>query len=273
MPSVQQAVIWPLFRVWRPAATPSPRHGRLCWWLGLGFLAATGLLLGWSFADAAGRTSWTTAFLDLTQFHTNDAAPESWGSHWRFHLGSGVAFCAAGALVSILFARAAAPAHEASAGPRSAALRAAGLFLAATVISLPRLDFLMDPRFVGHQFREATGIDLPVAVPLLMAALLFWDRWSREGRTLAPMPAKSLVRPMILATLLAGLPVVVLGARLLSVNVAAQMARLPGAVHWSPPDLYAWHVFEHTLDYAFLALAGSAAVLLSAGRRNVEAGP
>lgn len=276
---------WTLFRAYNPPAALAPGQASRARTLGFVSLAATVLLLVTTFVSGVSKTGLHDALFDLTQFHSNDTAPALWGSHWRFHFLSGIAFCGGAGFLSLISASApfdpslptggrAVPILAgllAGARRRGVLWPALALFLGATIFFLPGLDSFRDGRYLGHQFREATGADLPIALPLMIGTFLFWRRRFRPPTSPTPVGDETPSwRPLAGWLLLAGVPVVLNALLLLTVDIGSQVERLPGAKQWSLPDLYAAHVFEHSLDYLFYVVAGSALILLSSARASTR---
>ena len=43
--------------------------------------------------------------------------------------------------------------------------------------------------------------------------------------------------------------------KVLSLDISGEMSKLPGTRHWSVIDIFAWHFFEHVLDYFFVVFS------------------
>jgi hypothetical protein len=269
-----------IFRAGVPVAPLSDADRARARRAGLAALAGAIVLVTGAFLHAVLRSDASTAALDLFQFHSNDTAPASWGAHWRFHFLSGLAFLGgAGFLTTLAGFATGGPSGSSPAAARErrrGLVRALLIFAAATLVFVPSLEPFLDPRFLGHQFREATGTDLPIALPLLMTAFLWSDRFLRRRLTSPAAAVDSRGEDRVpwrrLAgwTLAAAVPVA-LNAALLLRGAGVSGNRPPGAAGWSIVDLYAAHVYEHSLDYLFYLLAGTAVLLLAAsvrGRRD-----
>ena len=105
---------------------------------------------------------------------------------------------------------------------------------------------------------------------LLITLLLFWDRRLRANQPVTgepPAPGR-IRRASLLAWAAATIGPVVLIVALLLGGPGVSGNRPPGAAGWSVIDLYAAHVYEHSLDYLFYLLAGSAVILLAASVRG-----
>jgi hypothetical protein len=217
-----------------------PRRAALSW-----CMVAAALLVALAAAGAVQAAGVRTALWDLLQAYVRD---DGWayGSHWRVHALSTLAFLLAALAGAALLGRAV---DGAFARPRRRPRRrwlggSLAAFAVLSLLWLPTPEPVVDPRAIGHQAREAVT-HLLITLPL---ALGVWLLVHRDGG----VPAAGLQRPpaeIVAAGLAAAAVVSGLGVAALATR-AAQVAR-PGAALSS---LVAAHAFEHTLDYIFVAL-------------------
>lgn len=208
-------------------------------------LVAAILLVGLAAIGAARAVGVRTALWDLLQAYVRD---DQWayGSHWRAHALSTLAFWLAAPGGAALLARAV---DGAFTEPRRAARRRwlSGSLAALVVLSVvwwPAPEPLVDPRAIGHQAREAIT-HLVITLPLACGVWLLVHRdGAGSSARLSRPPAEVLAAGVGAAAIVAGLGAAVLVTR------AVQVAR-PDA---SLSSLVAAHAFEHALDYVFVAL-------------------
>ncbi len=227
--------------VYGPRCTSAP--SRVVRLLALG--AAVVLVTG-AWAAAAREWGADVAWREVLQsFLRDDDAPVA-GIHWGYHLLSSLAYVAAAVVLAVLLQRL-------LDGRRRAPRRVArmvwlgGVGVAVAVLTnlcggLTAATFL-DPRYLGHQAREATT-HLVVTLPLAFAVLLAVGRWAPTRSPSHPASADLIIAlgggTLLLAYL--GIGAIVAGA--------ARAAR-PGA---RLSALVAAHDYEHVLDYVLVAL-------------------
>lgn len=214
-----------------------------------------------AFATTAGERGADHALRDLLQFRTRGDV-ESFGSHWHSHWFHAVWFCVAGPVAAAALRRGGPPTAGIGVWVPSWALTAA----LTAVFGLPA-DVFTGARVVAHQAREIathTLLTAPIAWWALEAARGAADRApDRVPATGAAPASPGPENPSRRRTLAAGAAsaavVVHLGVRTLGIDIAAE-GQMAGGV----AGLVAAHVFEHSLDYVWVA---SLCVVLAACRR------
>lgn len=205
----------------QPFARGGAQHRRIA------SITATGAVLMAAVAAAVAieRSGWDLVRHDLLQSVTREGA-FVFGSHWHSHFLPLVCL----AMVATAFAR------------RSALTLAAWGWLAAmTAIFGLGAETFSSARFLGHQLRELVthvGVMVPVVTALVLAGA--------DGATRVRWRLDSGA-----GVALGGAAVVALALATLSVTHGSTGHMQPGA-GWSA--VVAGHVFEHSLDYAWVAL-------------------
>lgn len=204
------------------------------------------------------------AFWELLQAYTRDDFFR-YGSHWRFHFLSSIAYLAgAVSLASLLGYGIEGSFPRPCSRERKRWIGGTLLVMVAlTVLFRPTLDPFVDPRYIGHQAREVVT-HLLIALPLSFGALV---AASRSGMTVEDggscgdgwgagrYPAQSVGRSGKLPTDVA----VALAAWVLLLTFLMIAAIATGASRRVRPDvplssLLAAHAFEHFLDYLMVLL-------------------
>lgn len=241
---------------------PSAAAGRPAPWLARGAAGLGASLVAVAAWATAHRWGARVTLDELLQGYTRDTlyAP---GSHWRFHLASTVAYLA----FAVALASGLGRALEGS-WPRprpEARLRWLGGTAAAvgalTLVFRPSAEPFVDPRFLGHQAREAVT-HLLVTLPLSFAVLL--GGAPGPPRTDPRSAAADGGRPSARADGNPGTPSLprevasALAVGLACVAFLATATIATGAVARARPaarlsSLAAGHVFEHGLDYLLVA--------------------
>lgn len=119
------------------------------------------------------------------------------------------------------------------------------------------IDPFKTPSYLGHQLREIFGTDLSVTMMISVGILIFLeDKFDRgtEPDVSIDEDVRSLgIRFMNLWALCALLPAVYLIWKVVNLNIAGEISALGKTADWTVMDIFAWHFFEHTLDYIYVA--------------------
>jgi hypothetical protein len=117
-------------------------------------------------------------------------------------------------------------------------------------------DPYVTPSYLGHQLREIFGSDLSITMFLALGLLIHLENKYDQGRfgeKLIETPDSSSNYLQLLGWLM---PVLLIAAflvvKVLNLDISRNISKLPGTKGWSVFDLFAWHFFEHSLDYAFV---------------------
>lgn len=185
------------------------------------------------FVGSASKVGVDGLVANLTQMYTRPGAPPDWGAHWRYHflsrLGLVLMCWWAVALHRWWFREAA---DRPSRRPYVIALAAFG---GLSLVFIPTLEPFFEPRFLGHQAREAMThaiVTVPLALGLCYAQ-------SERGAT----EARSKLGPIAIVMALSAACVVYvgLGAVLMDASGDAQSK--------NPVRLVATHFYEHGFTY------------------------
>ena len=182
---------------------------------------------------------WSDSLYSFLQEMTRRDLSPAWGSHWHYHLLSRLALGAwAVSLVAFL-----SPQKSVQARLTQRERFILWLFCAATVLSLPDWNFLLNGRYLGHQARElATHAITTVPLALFVA-------FKAIGATLEAKPNQARCRaawPYLLIVL-------VIGIYLISGTFIFGGLDEKQTTHVTP--LLFGHVLEHALGYAVTASA------------------
>jgi len=194
------------------------------------------------------------AVTGLLQYRRSEVRPPEFGSHWRNHLLSTIVLFSASAFSVLLY-------RSAYWGGNWTRRRFGKLlpisvasFLVLTCFFGLTKDPFDTPSYLGHQLREIFGSDLPITMLSAMAVLIYLEGKydSRElygGR-------RSEKRNALRHLMLWALPVVLISCflivKVMSLDVSGEIASLESTKDWTVLDLFAWHFYEHTLDYLFV---------------------
>jgi hypothetical protein len=190
------------------------------------------------------------AMLNLLQYHTRDAEPMIFGSHWQYHLLSQLALMLLPAVVLVGQVGNLPP----IANRPSLLTTALTLFAILTIIfGLSSAPFT-DARFLGHQARELFTHAL-VTVPLAIGCCLSIPR--------AEPPAESASKPGIWP--IAAIATCVLLAAYLGVGIVLTRSQhLAQTNDWV--KVICGHFFEHTISYLVVTIHSVFFYLLGARR-------
>lgn len=215
-----------------------------------GTAVAAGLALA-AMAVAAMQQGFGSALHDLLQYRTRDDL-SAYGSHWHFHWLSTIWFGAMAMLIVPLEA-AVFPADDGKSRSRRMPLAWIPWMyvLAATLVFGVSSDTIMDVRYAGHQAREILTHGTITAL-LGLGSLHLASNWLRSGRSLSeksPLPILRRNRGTWIAlALFFAIPLF-----LALVSWSGDIMEAGQSEH-GLAAMVGGHVFEHVLDYAFVAI-------------------
>jgi len=190
----------------------------------------------------------------MLQYRTSEIKPVSFGSHWRNHFLSNIVLFSASAFLICLY-RIVCCGGWVKRKYAGLYFIAGGLFILLSIAFGFSADSFKTPSYLGHQLREIFGSDIPITMLLSAGTLicleLRYDRAGKAAATYQQPTGKSilyLLRWLVPVVLISGYIII----RVLSLDISGEMSKLPGAQSWSVPDIFAWHFFEHSLDYIFV---------------------
>jgi hypothetical protein len=219
---------------------------------GIALIAAGAGLCVAAFIFAARHSGAETAVSDLLQYRTRDDLHE-FGSHWRFHWLSTVWLGVAASLLATIGCNWGVPAKPRSLRDRPVQLVWLGFLVVSAVFGFSR-EILVDGRYIGHQAREILTHGL-VTLPLATAVVSMVALWS-SNRTRGSYAPPNWSRAEIV--LFVVIPAY-LGMKVLTGDVMAA-----GQTDAGLSAMVASHMFEHVLDYIFVALVAAGGYQLSA---------
>ncbi len=187
------------------------------------------------------------------QFRTSEIKPLLFGSHWRNHFLSNIVLFSASAFLVLLY-RVTCCGGWVKRRFMYLFYVSWGIFILLTIFFGFTDDSFKTPSYLGHQLREIFGTDLSITMLLAISVLIRLERKYDKGNTTADNePIQCNSAPHLLGWII---PVVLISAfivfSVLSLDISREMSKLPGAKKWSALDIFAWHFYEHSLDYAFV---------------------
>jgi hypothetical protein len=192
----------------------------------------------------------------LSQYRTSQQRPPDFGSHWRNHFLSNIVLFSASSF-SILLYRLVSDRGRWTRRRFAVLLPlTSAVFVLLTLLFGLTRDPFETPTYLGHQLREIFGTDLPITMLLGMAVLIHLEnKYDRRG-VAAPRRKRNDVRRSLRYMTAWALPAIAITLylvfKVLGLDIGGEIDNLRGAEGWSVPDLFAWHFFEHCLDYAFV---------------------
>lgn len=219
-----------------------------------GFIVFAIILL--SFLITTNEYGFREAIFGLTQYRASELRPIWFGSHWRNHFLSNIVLFSASAFLVLLYRVICFGGYYFK--RRFACLFhiATGIFVFLTVLFGLTMDPFSTPSYLGHQLREIFGTDLSITMFWALAVLIHLEnRYDSGDSEFQPQKLVALgrnTRSLIFWSLPTLVIVPFLITRVLSLDIAANVEKLGNTAGWSIIDLFAWHFFEHSLDYFFV---------------------
>lgn len=214
----------------------------------------------------------------LLQYRTSEIKPVDFGSHWRNHFLSNIVLFSASAFFICLY-RTLFCGGWVRRKYANLFFISVGIFVLLSIFFGINADPFTAPSYLGHQLREIFGSDLPITMLLSMAVLIFLER-KYDRQDMQPALTEQLVRRSRPYLLLWLMPVVLISGyivlKVLSLDISGEMSKLPGTENWTVINIFAWHFFEHSLDYVFVISLVSFLYLLMLrsefGRKKADEG-
>ncbi len=195
------------------------------------------------------------AFAGLLQFRTHETRPLALGSHWRNHFLSNIVLFSA-TTVSILAYRLIDTGHWIKRKSGFLFYVALGIFVFLCFVFGFNNDPFTVPSYLGHQLREIFGTDLSITMPMCLGILVFLERKytpkDSGGKKMAKQNTRKNMRHLIPWSILAAIPSIFLIVKVLCLDIKSEIEKFDSGIEWSILDIFAWHFFEHSLDYIFV---------------------
>jgi len=195
------------------------------------------------------------ALLGFFQSRASELRPLQYGSHWRNHfLSNIVLYCTS--VAAVLLYRLII--NEARCHKRTFWFLfplSAGFFILITLIFGFTMDPFQTPSYLGHQLREIFGSDLTITMLLTIGILICleekYDITSVRDRLLGETNRKKLLRHVLFWLIPAVIISLFLIFKVLNLDISNEMSNLGSTEGWTKIDLFAWHFYEHSLDYLY----------------------
>lgn len=194
------------------------------------------------------------ALIGLSQYLTSELRSPLFGSHWRNHFLSNIVLVSTSAAFILLFR------YHINGGWIKRKFAgvfpfAVTIFITFTLLFGVNMDPFIKPSYLGHQLREIFGTDLPITMTLSLGLLFYlegkYDFNCHVQRKHNPRDRRITLRHLMFWSVIASVVSAFLIFKVLSLDTSAEIAKIGQTKNWSILDLFAWHFFEHSLDYFF----------------------
>jgi hypothetical protein len=201
-------------------------------------------------------TGFRETMLGLLQYRTSELKPPDFGSHWRNHLLSNVVLFSASALFILYYRLNCYSGQWMKRQFSSFMPLSLGLFVLLTFVFGLTTDPFKTPSYIGHQLREIFGTDIPITMLITIGVMICLERKYDKGciknnESMENSPA-SYIQHIIVWSIFTFIPTFFLIAKVLTFDFSDEIERLGGTEGWSTMDIFAWHFYEHFLDYLFV---------------------
>lgn len=224
-----------------------------------------------AFFMASSEHGFKEALLGFCQSRSSELRPLQYGSHWRNHFLSNIVLYCSSVVTVLLYRIFVNGGHWERRRFWFLFPLAAGLFILITIIFGFTMDPFQTPSYLGHQLREIFGSDLSITMLLTMGILIHLEgKYDINENRSRPIDKKKQNKLMKYAFFWS-VPAVVLSLflilKVLNLDMSGEMAKLGSTEGWTKLDLFAWHFFEHSLDYTY---ASALVVFLYLGTLKIE---
>jgi hypothetical protein len=196
------------------------------------------------------------AFAGLFQYRTSEVRPLEFGSHWRNHLLSNIVLYSTTSIFVLLYR---VVSFDGCWVKRKFSILLPiswGIFIFLTLFFGINRDPFETPGYLGHQLREIFGSDLSVTMLLSLAVLIrLEEKYDSDDniQNHIKLPNQKKTSYHLLFWIVPAIvPTLFLIIKVLTLDISGNIARLGNTQNWSILDLFAWHFFEHSLDYIFI---------------------
>ena len=225
-----------------------PRH--LIVVCGLSVIGIAGL----AFIATADKVGYYEALVGLSQYRTSELNPPAFGSHWRNHFLSNIVLVSTSAAFILLF-RKNTNGNWVKRKFAKVFLFAAAFFLILTLFFGINMDPFSKPNYLGHQLREIFGSDLSITMLLSLSLLIHLEgkydlNYHTQNKFNQGNQKKDFYH-LIFWSIIAFAVSLFLIIKVLTLDISVEIAKIGQTRSWSKLDLFAWHFFEHSLDYIF----------------------
>ncbi|MDY6853844.1 MAG: hypothetical protein SWO11_03915 [Thermodesulfobacteriota bacterium] len=194
--------------------------------------------------------------MGLFQYRTHELRPLEFGSHWRNHFLSNIVLFSTSAFFILLY-------RMVNNNGQWVKRKASSLFPISVVVFVfltlffgMTMDPFQTPSYLGHQLREVFGSDLSITMFLCLAVLICLEGKYDTEKTDSGIKKQRNFKGNLLLLVCWSIPIVfIIGflvVKVLSLDIRANIESIGYTKDWSVLDLFAWHFFEHSLDYTFI---------------------
>ena len=200
------------------------------------------------------------ALIGFLQYRTSELRDPLFGSHWRNHFLSNIVLLSASTVLVLIY-RMLTQRHWVRRWYSILFPTGIFLFIAISLILGINEDPFTQTSYLGHQVREIFGTDLPITMLLCTGLLIHFEqkydlnancREKQRGK-----PDKSFLARIILWACIAIVPTTYLIYKILHLDIAHIVKNVGQTKGWNTLDLFAWHFYEHSVDYIFVMAAVS----------------
>lgn len=194
------------------------------------------------------------ALSGLFQSRTSELRPLVVGSHWRNHFLSNIVLYTTSITIILLY--------RLIINRGFWQKRKFGILLPITAASYIlvtisfgiNLDPFQIPSYIGHQLREIFGTDLTITMLLTIGILIHLEQkydnchYVKPTNTACRRKTLGYISWCLIVSIIISLFLI---TKVLTLDMNSEMAKLGSTAEWSKIDLFAWHFFEHSLDYIY----------------------
>ncbi len=223
-------------------------------WIALALLFVV-VLLTTTVAATVKESGISETLLGFFQYKTAETRPLVFGSHWRNHFISNIVLLSSTSAIILLYRIVFFNGQWMRRKFNLLFPLSCGIFIVLTLVFGFTTDPFVTPSYLGHQLREIFGTDLTVTMAMAIGVLIYLERkFDSSGNRNKVVGERQVVkfRSLIIWGLSAVIPAIFLIVMVLSLDVSGEISSIGKTADWSVIDLFAWHFFEHSLDYIWV---------------------
>lgn len=212
-------------------------------------------ILVFSIILAAESVGIKDTLLGLLQYRTSVLRPMEYGSHWRNHFLSNIVLFSSSVISIIFYRMISQGGYWRKSSVSSLFYFAIGLFVFLTILFGFTMDPFETPSYLGHQLREVFGADCSIIMFLALAVLIYLEnKYDPVEICIGELEInnrKKNLRFLIFWVIPVLFIILFLIIKVLSLDISSEIDSIGKTENWTTIDLFAWHFFEHSLDYIF----------------------